>query len=76
MYVQETEAGSPAEYANLRYGDLLTSIDNQKVRSMQDVCEAVLANRPGTMLKVSGYSLYTADAAEALQPWEVEVAVP
>lgn len=76
LYVRETERDSPVEEATIFHGNLVTSIDGQPVRMMQDVCDLVQAKRPGTTLQVSGYFLYSADAAEALQPWEVEVVVP
>lgn len=76
LYVRETEPDSPVEEATIFRGNLVTSIDGQPVRMMQDVCDLVLAKRPGTTLQVSGYFLYTADAAEALRPWQVEVIVP
>ena len=75
LYVHDTEPDSPVEAASIFPGNLVTSIDDQEVRSMQDVCELVLAKRRGTTLKVSGYYLYSADAADALQPWKVELAV-
>ena len=76
LYVQETERGSPVEEATIFRGNLVTSIDGQPVGTMQDVCDLVLAKPAGTELEVSGYFLHTADAAEALAPWQVEVVVP
>lgn len=76
MYVWGTESGSPAEAANLYFGDLVTSIDGQPVGTVQDVCDLVLSRRPGATVQVSGYYLNsTADAAEVLTSWETEVAV-
>jgi S1-C subfamily serine protease len=76
LYVRETERDSPVEEATIFHGNLVITIDDQPVRTMQDVCDLVLAKRPGTTLQVSGYFLYTADAADALHPWQVEVMIP
>ncbi len=75
LYVRQTERGSAVRAASIFSGNLITSIDGQPVRSQQDVCDLVLPKRPGETLQVDGYFLYSADAAEALQPWSVEVRV-
>jgi S1-C subfamily serine protease len=76
LYVRGTEPGSPAEAANLYFGDLVTEIDGQPVTGVQDVCDLVLPKRPGETVRVSGYYLNSAaDAAEILTTWETEVQV-
>ena len=76
LYVSETEQDSPVEAATIFRGNLVSRIDGEPVRTMQDVCNFVQAKPSGSTLQVSGYFLYTADAAEAPQAWQVEVAVP
>jgi S1-C subfamily serine protease len=76
LYVWDAEPGSAAEAGNLGYGDLVTSIDGQPVRKVQDVCDLVLAKRPGETVRVAGrYLNSTADPAQVLTSWETEVAV-
>jgi S1-C subfamily serine protease len=76
LYVWGTEPGSPAEAADLYAGDLVTTIDDQPVREVQDVCDLVLSKRPGETVRVAGYYLNSAPAAtDILQPWVTEVEV-
>jgi S1-C subfamily serine protease len=75
LYVRATERGSPVQAARIFRGNLVTSIDGQPVSGEQDVCDLVLSKRPGETVQVAGYWLYTAEAAKALQPWQVEVEV-
>jgi S1-C subfamily serine protease len=75
LYVRETERGSAVEAATIFSGNLVTRIDGRPVRTEQDVCNLVLPKRSGDTVQVDGYFLYSADAAEALQPWSVEVTV-
>jgi S1-C subfamily serine protease len=76
LYVLDSETGSPAEEANLYLGDLVTSIDGQPVHKVQDVCDLVLAKRPGETVRVVGQYLNSAPTpAEVLTGWETEVTV-
>jgi S1-C subfamily serine protease len=77
LYVMGTETGSPAKDAKLYYGDLLTSIEGEPVTKLQDVCDLVLAKRPGQKVRVSGYIINsTSDRADILDSWTVEVKIP
>jgi serine protease Do len=76
LYVGATEPDSAVEAATIYRGNLVTSIDGYAVRTMQDVCDLVLPKPPGTTLQVTGYWLFTADAAQDLEPWQAPVTVP
>jgi S1-C subfamily serine protease len=76
LYVWDTEPGSSAEAGNLDDGDLVTRIDGQPVSTVQDVCDLVLAKRPGATVRVDGLYLdSTADPAQVGTSWETEVQV-
>ena len=47
LYITQVEAGSPAEAAGLVPGDILTRMDNQTVRTMDDVNELLYAHQVG-----------------------------
>lgn len=51
--VSEVSAGSPAQRAGVKPGDVVTSIDNQKVDSAEALIVAIRAHKPGENVKMS-----------------------
>ena len=51
--VADVTAGSGAEVAGLRNGDVITSIDGKEVKAAEDVTSAVSTHKPGDEIKVS-----------------------
>jgi S1-C subfamily serine protease len=51
--VADVTAGSGAEVAGLRTGDVITSIDGKDVKAAEDVTSAVNAHKPGDEIKVT-----------------------
>ena len=49
----DVTAGSGAEVAGLRNGDVITSIDGKEVKAAEDVTSAVSAHKPGDEIKVT-----------------------
>jgi S1-C subfamily serine protease len=46
-------AGSGAEVAGLRTGDVITSIDGKEVKAAEDVTSAVNSHKPGEEIKLT-----------------------
>ena len=51
--VAEVTAGSGAEQAGLRNGDVITAIDGKEMKSAEDVTAAVGSHKPGDQIKVT-----------------------
>jgi S1-C subfamily serine protease len=51
--VADVTAGSGAEVAGLRNGDVITSIDGKEVKTAEDVTSAVNTHKPGDEIKVT-----------------------
>jgi len=51
--VADVTAGSGAEVAGLRKGDVITAIDGKEVKAAEDVTAAVNAHKPGDQIKVT-----------------------
>ena len=51
--VADVTAGSGAEVAGLRTGDVITSIDGKEVKAAEDVTSAVNAHKPGDEIKLT-----------------------
>ena len=51
--VADVTAGSGAELAGLRNGDVITAIDGKEVKAAEDVTSAVGAHKPGDQIKVT-----------------------
>jgi S1-C subfamily serine protease len=51
--VADVTAGSGAEVAGLRNGDVITSIDGKEVKAAEDVTSAVNGHKPGDEIKVT-----------------------
>jgi len=51
--VADVTAGSGAEVAGLRTGDVITSIDGKEVKAAEDVTSAVNSHKPGEELKLT-----------------------
>ena len=49
----DVTAGSGAEVAGLRTGDVITSIDGKEVKAAEDVTSAVNAHKPGEEIKLT-----------------------
>jgi S1-C subfamily serine protease len=51
--VADVTAGSGAEVAGLRNGDVISSIDGKDVKAAEDVTSAVNGHKPGDEIKVT-----------------------
>jgi S1-C subfamily serine protease len=51
--VADVTAGSGAEVAGIRNGDVITSIDGKEVKAAEDVTSAVSAHKPGDEIKLT-----------------------
>jgi S1-C subfamily serine protease len=77
MYVLATERGSPADDAELYPGDMITRIDGEPVRSMEDVCAALDGAGPGASVEVDGVALAsTTRIADIGEKFTVVVDIP
>jgi S1-C subfamily serine protease len=57
LIVLGVDPNSPADRANLVFGDAVTEIDDTKVNSVADVCDIVGSKSSGDRLKVSGLTV-------------------
>ena len=62
VFVESADSGSPADEANLVYGDVLTEVDGTKVETIPEVCDILGSKSPGDRVKVQGVSLGTTPA--------------
>ena len=85
VYVNWTQAGSPAGRANIEGGDYISAIDDNKVTSPSEVCDAFESATPGSIVKVEGRYLDNADGVAQVEgyedtlpgdPWTQNVRVP
>jgi serine protease Do len=51
--VADVTAGSGAEVAGVRNGDVITSIDGKDVKAAEDVTSAVSSHKPGDQIKLT-----------------------
>jgi S1-C subfamily serine protease len=51
--VADVTAGSGAEVAGIRTGDVITAIDGKEVKAAEDVTSAVSSHKPGDEIKVT-----------------------
>jgi S1-C subfamily serine protease len=59
LFVEGTDAGSPADRAGLRFGDAIVELDNTPVGDVPAVCDIVNSKEPGDRLKVAGLEIPT-----------------
>ena len=59
LFVEGTDAGSPADRAGLRFGDAIVELDNTPVGNVPEVCDIVNSKEPGDRLKVAGLEIPT-----------------
>jgi S1-C subfamily serine protease len=59
LFVEGTDAGSPADRAGLRFGDAIVELDNTPVGDVPEVCDIVNSKEPGDRLKVAGLEIPT-----------------
>ncbi len=52
IYVAKTEAGSPAEKAGIKVGDIITAIDSRQINSMLELREQIFYHRAGERISV------------------------
>ena len=53
LYVRKSQPGSPARKANVLYGDLVTAINGQPVKTLGDVCDILQSKSPGEEVRVT-----------------------
>jgi S1-C subfamily serine protease len=63
LYVRGAATGSPADKANLGYGDLIDHIEGTPVQTVADVCSIVQSHSPGSTLFVHGEYLNSASSS-------------
>ena len=49
VYVNWAQAGTPADRANIESGDYISSIDDNKVTTPSEVCDAFESAPPGSI---------------------------
>ena len=54
VYVRDTRAGTPSERANITNGDFVSRIDDNKVTTPSEVCDAFESATPGSIVRVHG----------------------
>jgi serine protease Do len=59
LFVEGTDADSPADRAGLRFGDAIVELDNTPVGDVPEVCDIVNSKEPGDRLKVAGLEIPT-----------------
>jgi serine protease Do len=59
LFVEGTDADSPADRAGLRFGDAIVELDNTPVGDVPEVCDIVTSREPGDRLKVAGLAIPT-----------------
>jgi S1-C subfamily serine protease len=59
LFVEGTDADSPADRAGLRFGDAIVELDNTPVGDVPEVCDIVNSKEPGDRLKVAGLAIPT-----------------
>ncbi len=77
LYVWSTEPGLPAEKAQIYSGDLVTSIDDEPVTSVSDVCNVLQSQEAGATVEVDGN--YIASSRRLLNigdAWSVDMRLP
>jgi S1-C subfamily serine protease len=57
LYVRKSQPGSPARKALVVYGDLVTALNGQPVRTLGDVCDILQSKSPGEEVRVSGIQI-------------------
>jgi putative serine protease PepD len=57
LYVLGVDSNSPADKANMLFGDRVDEIDNTQVESIPDVCDILGSKAKGDSVKVSGQQL-------------------
>lgn len=75
LYVESVRSGSAAAKADVRAGDLLTSLEGSRVTSMADVCTTLGSQRPGAELRADLVAL-DSEGAEYLEPATAKLVVP
>jgi serine protease Do len=60
LYVMGTGTGSPARKAKIATGDLIERVDGARVKSVADLCSAVLSATPGSKISVTVEALDSA----------------
>jgi serine protease Do len=59
LFVEGTDADSPADRAGLGFGDAIVELDNTPVGDVPAVCDIVNSKEPGDRLKVAGLAIPT-----------------
>jgi S1-C subfamily serine protease len=59
LFVQGVDPDSPADRANLAYGDAIFEVDDTPVATVADVCDIVGSKSSGDRLKIAGISTPT-----------------
>ncbi|MFI5686936.1 PDZ domain-containing protein [Streptomyces sp. NPDC051636] len=62
LFVEAGATGSPADKAQLEYGDVITTVKDTPVSTVADLCDVLQSAAPGEKLPLQG--MYTVNAGE------------
>jgi len=72
-----SDPDSPAEKAELVFGDFVTEMDDTPVSSPADVCDVLDSATPGSTVRVNGYYLASAPSEDQRgERWKTDLKVP
>lgn len=76
LWVWGTTPGSPAEDANLEYGDLLTRVDGTRTTNMRQLCDILQSASPSQVLSVEGLYILSGPDNRFLDDWTSQLEMP
>jgi S1-C subfamily serine protease len=59
LFTQAVDAGSPADRANLIFGDAIVEVDDTPVTSVPELCDILGSKAAGDQIKVTGVTIQT-----------------
>jgi len=65
--------GSPAEIAGIPQGAVVTALNGQPVKNLEDLQYALIRERPGTIVRVTGIPALTGELEQEYRDWFVMV---
>ncbi len=72
-----SDPDSPAEKAQLVFGDFVTEMDDTPITSPADVCDVLDSATPGSTVRVNGYYLASAPSADQRgERWKTDLKIP
>ena len=72
-----SDPDSPAEKAELVFGDFVTEMDDTPISSPADVCDVLDSATPGSTVRVNGYYLASAPSPDQRgERWKTDLKIP